>query len=366
MSRHALRQVVANGNVESTEALLQDGLDPDYDGGVGHPPLIIACERGHARIAELLLEHGANVDARRTSDYHTALAVAVKGRQTDCVRVLLKYNAKCTPTYGKKPLHSAIVRGCADIVSLLLQAGADANERTEDYGNSTPLHLAIWGEQNPIAKQLLDAGAEPDVIVTHMDTPLGYAARRGNEEAVRMLLEAGARRVDLVSGSESQCCLRLLLVYGVNVRRVEMVPTVEMAVAVGSNQFVRHVKVKGTRCGEQLRSIMWRSPSLETISWADGRSITREETPPLVYTVGDRVRVLDTHGVWRIVRVDERVVHVEGKPHSVQRGEITLASSAQLAWHVANEAPEKHAAGRALSASWWSEVMRRRVEAFLC
>ena len=51
-------------------------------------PLHIACQSGHTKIAELLLDRGAEVD-HKNAEGSTPLNLAVKARCTETVRLLL-------------------------------------------------------------------------------------------------------------------------------------------------------------------------------------------------------------------------------------------------------------------------------------
>jgi len=83
----------------------------NYFGGGHDYPLVAALHRGHIRIAELLIQHGANVDVRGRDE------------QTPLHRVI------------EWPNNLAV-----GAVQFLLQHRADINVRQKDL--STPLHLA--------------------------------------------------------------------------------------------------------------------------------------------------------------------------------------------------------------------------------
>ena len=59
------------------------------------------------------------------------------------------------------PLHLAVIDGNAEMVKVLLEAGADPNARDGD--SETPLHHAARSGNAEIVRLLLDAGADPDV-----------------------------------------------------------------------------------------------------------------------------------------------------------------------------------------------------------
>ena len=78
------------------------------------------------------------------------------------------------------------------VIELLVQAGADVNERTRD--GTTPLHAAAGGNSNPAVIELLvRLGADVNALDKAGNTPLHYAARNNrNPEVIEALLDAGA------------------------------------------------------------------------------------------------------------------------------------------------------------------------------
>ena len=98
------------------------------------------------------------------------------------------------------PLNCAASGGSADVVRMLLKAGANIN-RGDDY--FTPLGSAVRARHVEAACTLLDARADSDAVCDcfisgayrrQSVTPLFLAARSGQMEIVRALLAAGADR----------------------------------------------------------------------------------------------------------------------------------------------------------------------------
>ena len=90
---------------------------------------------------------------------------------------------------GWTPLQHAALHGRADVVTLLLIAGADPN--IPKIG-MTPLHLAAVKGDAAVTTHLLIAGADPNILDKFGGTPLHYAAARGHVDVVALLLDKNA------------------------------------------------------------------------------------------------------------------------------------------------------------------------------
>eukprot|EP00092_Neocalanus_flemingeri_P074503 GFUD01092144.1.p1 GENE.GFUD01092144.1~~GFUD01092144.1.p1 ORF type:complete len:124 (+),score=44.65 GFUD01092144.1:46-417(+) len=71
-------------------------------------------------------------------------------------------NQKCYPRYST-PLHDAICCGRQEVVSLLVERGANVNEL--DYKNQTPLKVAIRYGQEDLEELLRSKGAKETVEI---------------------------------------------------------------------------------------------------------------------------------------------------------------------------------------------------------
>ena len=117
-------------------------------------------------------------------------------------------------------LNGAAFHGQWQLCQFLLENGADADHRSSVSGSSA-LHATLSHANRPvsniIAELLLHYGADPNCktvpgvesgdfmrdVKTRGETPLHYAAAYGNEETIRMLLEAGADKTCLDAFGES-------------------------------------------------------------------------------------------------------------------------------------------------------------------
>lgn len=184
-----LYEAVKTGNLDTLRILLDSGADPNLSN-----PLAQACERGLVSIAAMLIKHGADVNRGR------AIEFAVSYAQPKAVRFLLKHGVRIE----SRLLNWAVTRPHAEkIAKLLLQAGANPNHHDLDscddpsVRGQVPLHLT--GNNPKLTKLLLDSGADPNrQYFRSKRTPLLSAAKHGNLEVTRMLLNAGAnvRHVD--------------------------------------------------------------------------------------------------------------------------------------------------------------------------
>jgi hypothetical protein len=81
-------------------------------------------------------------------------------------------------------------QGDVAAVRTLIELGADPNLAAPDAEGNTPLHLAAFSEHAEVIALLLQAGARRDARNDLGDTPLDYARRWHREEAERALRDA--------------------------------------------------------------------------------------------------------------------------------------------------------------------------------
>ncbi len=95
-----------------------------------------------------------------------------------------------------------------DYTQRLVHHGMDINRR--DWLGRTLLHAAAADGDIPRAELLLSLGAELDPVCVHSrTTPIAYAARLGEVEMVRWLIDQGASiRPDTVDWGQPVECVR--------------------------------------------------------------------------------------------------------------------------------------------------------------
>lgn len=127
-----------------------------YDGWT---PLHLAAHYGHSQVAEMLLAHGADVQARATNDLGTTpLLWAIMGQDVAAITLLLDHGADIneTTTAGSTPLHKAALVGNVALVRLLLAGGAKVNARNS--GGQTPLTHALFKRHDAVVALLQQHG----------------------------------------------------------------------------------------------------------------------------------------------------------------------------------------------------------------
>lgn len=100
-----------------------------------------------------------------------------------------------------RPLVLAIDRGSLELVTLLLEQGADPNVRSRD--GEAALVVAIRGGKRAVVRALLSRRAQPSVRAKSGYSALMVAAQAGDEGIVRDLLRAGADASFVLDGGTS-------------------------------------------------------------------------------------------------------------------------------------------------------------------
>ena len=118
------------------------------------------------------------------------LMVAVKRDSDIRAREVLQegVNPNLRGENGKTPLIHAIQEKSAKVLPVLL-AARNIDINATNANNETPLMMAIYTDQNDLARRLINRGAETD---RYGWTPLHYAASRSNLDMIKLLLARGA------------------------------------------------------------------------------------------------------------------------------------------------------------------------------
>jgi ankyrin len=207
----------ANGNASMIGVLLDAGADANAPDPAGETPLMSASRVGSLAAVTLLLDRGATIDATDATYQQTALMVAVRENHPEIVKHLISRGASVnartrigrTPQWvlpnsvpgfghgigivrgglpdrgsrapvpgGMTPLLYAARDGRVDIAGMLLDAGAEINQR--DGNDITPLIIAITNNHPDVARFLIERGADIKAVDWYGRTPLWAAVETRN------------------------------------------------------------------------------------------------------------------------------------------------------------------------------------------
>ncbi|KAG7175894.1 Transient receptor potential channel pyrexia-like 1 [Homarus americanus] len=158
--------------------------------------LLWACLQGATDVVHMVLEAGANVDARDNAGFST-LHLAAESGSPEVLQVLLKNGARVGGTWdwdGNEeftPLMLAARGGCVGGIKALIAAGANVDGGLNTIGE-TALHHAVRAESPECVELLINAGATVNPILLYSETPLHIAVCEGLSDIVGILLSAGA------------------------------------------------------------------------------------------------------------------------------------------------------------------------------
>jgi ankyrin repeat protein len=214
----AVKELLAGG--ASTETLIEYGEHKIT-------PLLKAAWDGDEEIVAVLLAAGARVDAKATDSGETALMNAVTRDHTAIVRRLLANHADVAPknkfdfnaftsavsagnqelagmlldggakvedgASGLTPLQFAASAGNIEMIRFLVKRGAIVNYGAKS-GGQTALLSAIYGAHPDAVQALIDLKADVNAKTKEGTTPLKAAMNGDQEDIVKILKAAGAKK----------------------------------------------------------------------------------------------------------------------------------------------------------------------------
>jgi len=141
----------------------------------GFSKLHRAAMGGRLSDAKKLLAQGASPAVQQKKFQGTPLQYAASAGHAEVVQLLIKAGAKvdARDSQGRTPLTWAADKGNVDATRKLVEAKADV--RAVNNGGWTPLHYAMSRRHQEVAQLLVDNGAKLDALNVQRKTPLELA-----------------------------------------------------------------------------------------------------------------------------------------------------------------------------------------------
>jgi ankyrin repeat protein len=180
----ALHWAVHLDDLALTDALIRAGANVNVRDDTGVTPLYLACVNRSPVLVDRLLAARADANAALING-ETVLMMCARSGNAAAVKSLLVHGANVN---AREPIHEqnavmwAAAESRGEIVKLLVEAGADVRARSRAYPQ------IVTGEETQ------RAGREElnYVLMRGGSTALLFAARNGDAESARILVEAGA------------------------------------------------------------------------------------------------------------------------------------------------------------------------------
>ncbi|KAI0272341.1 ankyrin repeat-containing domain protein, partial [Gloeopeniophorella convolvens] len=172
--------------------LASDSYDINANGGHHGTPPLAAAEACSLTAIGILLDHGADINARGGKYQSSVLQLAVSTDNLDMVQLLLDRGANVNALGGEygSALHEAASIGNLDMVQLLLDHGADINVQGGLYGNMLQAAACNKKGETDIVQFFLDRGFNVDAQGGEFGTALIGASTKETSERYGTALEA--------------------------------------------------------------------------------------------------------------------------------------------------------------------------------
>ena len=182
-----------DGTKETTETIIDHGIDVNATNKDGETALMIACLKGNVDVINVFLNANANPDLANTIG-NTCLHCAVRAlRHCETLQAIINHSADVDATNkdGETALMIACLEKNVDAINVLLNA--NANPKFADTKGNTCLHCAAGALRNSETLQaIIDHGIDVNATNKDGETALMIACLKENVDAINVLLNANA------------------------------------------------------------------------------------------------------------------------------------------------------------------------------
>jgi len=192
LNRAPLHWVARAGEVKIAQFLLERGADVDITDQMGKTPLFEAAEYGQPAMVRTLLAYGA--DLERVNEFHQTPVEVANSATPEVLRILIEAGAELTGMNrrGRSVVAAAAKAGDLATVQYLVERGFPLDP--PDAQGQSALQAAVAFRQRELVDWLIEAGADPNYCDARSEaTVLLTAVESGEEEMVARILQAGAK-----------------------------------------------------------------------------------------------------------------------------------------------------------------------------
>lgn len=186
------------GDSLAVKLFLDSGMDPNIKNLSGMTPLLIAARSGRENVISILLQKGANLNAKDKEFGHNAILFAAESGNLNAVKLLLSRGGNLTDISNSGQtilMRAVLLDNNIDLIKYLLDNGLNINAKDED-GYTPLLQSIITFKRNiDIVKLLLDSGADINATDKNGDTALMKAligvSDQKSIDVMEILLKSG-------------------------------------------------------------------------------------------------------------------------------------------------------------------------------
>lgn len=189
-------------DTELLSDLLLHGVSIDTLHPLRHSTALMEATRlGRTRLVQWLIEQGAAPAFLCGLPMRTALHCAIRRHHWEIAKMLATKMPSCAvmDVYGATPLHALASESVScdsetiliGLTSLFVEKSCPLDAL--DHEGTTALHHAVLNDAMPLAKSLLNFGANPNALIPDSKvSPLTIAALEKNVPMAKLLLQHGA------------------------------------------------------------------------------------------------------------------------------------------------------------------------------
>jgi ankyrin repeat protein len=192
-SETVLMNAALYASVECMALLLEKGAPANATNPTGQTALMWSV--GDVRKAKLLLDHGANPNAKASSG-NTPFLVACPGAdRLEILQLLKKYGAdpKASNSKDENAMYRMALFGDSASARFLLNSGVSINQQSKS--KKTPLFAAVLNNNKPMIFWLLANGADANLPDNAGAPVLSYAVDLNDADIVKAVLQKTADSV---------------------------------------------------------------------------------------------------------------------------------------------------------------------------